>query len=179
MKSGFLLGALLAVAPVAAPAADKEKVVWLLSQNQGKSWCAYADGEEFKRAVAVQSPEESARVTTFAGEIMELEYQKSPSSGAWVVMDKYIYTGAKLVLQRTNLLLQQGLEVLQETTISGAAAAPFRIVSSTTLDGQKASRPDVAYPDVPVRTSWTAFAFLEVARKLEAAAALELCDKVN
>lgn len=187
MKPGFFLAVLLALAPLGAPAADKvadkgadkEKVTWLLSQNGGKSWCAYADGEEFKRAVAVQQPEESARVTTFAGDVLELEYQINPPTGEWVVMDKYAYTGGKLILQRTNLLLLQGLEAVQEATITGSVAAPFRVVSLTTLDGAKTARADVTYPKVPVRTSWKAFAFLDVARKIEAAAVPELCGKVN
>ena len=162
-----------------ALAADKEKVAWLLSQNGGKSWCAYADSGEYKRAVAVQQPAETARVINFAGDVVELEYQMSAPTGDWVVMDKYSYTGAKLGLRRTNLLLREGLEVVQETTITGKSAAPLRVISMTTLDGSKTARTDVVYPEVPVRTTWKAFGFLDVAKKLEVAAAPEVCDKVN
>ena len=165
--------------PLAAQAADKERPIWLLSQNGGKSWCAYADSEDYKRAVAVQQPAETARVITFAGDVVELEYQISAPTGEWVVMDKYSYTGAKLVLRRTTLLLAEGLEVVQESTITGQTATPLRVVSMTTLDGNKTSRTDVTYPGVPVRTTWKAFPFLDVAKKLDTAAAPELCDKVN
>src|SRR4051812_2632872 len=109
MKSALLLSVLLALAPLGAAAADQEKTYWLLSQNGGKSWCAYADGAEYKRAVAVQQPAETARVITFGGDVVELEYQVASAGGDWIVMDKYGYTDAKLVLRRTNLLLQEGL----------------------------------------------------------------------
>lgn len=165
--------------PPAAGAAETEKVYWLLSQNSGKTWCAYSNGDDYKRAVAVQQPAETARVAIFAGEVMELEYQITPASGEWVVMDKYIYTGAKPVLQRTSLLLLEGLEVVQETTIGGATAAPLRVVSIKTLDGEKATRAPRANPDVPVRATWKDFTFLAVARKLESAAAPEICERVN
>lgn len=182
LPATILLGALLgvpALASLAGQAADKEKVTWLFSQNGGKSWCAYADGEEYRRAVGVQQPAETARVITFAGDVLELEYQITPATGDWVVMDKYGYADGKLILRRTNLLLLEGLEVVQETAVSGATVAPFRIVSAKTLDGEKTTRAPRAYPDVPVRTGWKAFAFLDVAKKMEAAGAPELCEKVS
>ena len=61
----------------------------------------------------------------------------------------------------------------------GAVAAPFRVVSATTLDGKDVTRTDVSYPEVPVRTSLKAFAFLDVARKMNSTGAHELCEKVN
>lgn len=178
MKPALLL-ILLALAPFNAQAAEKEKVTWLFSQNAGKTWCAYANAEDYKHAVGVQQPPETARVVTFGGDVLELEYQITPATGDWVVMDKYGYTAGKMVLNRTNLLLLEGLEVVQETTITGAKAAPLKVVSSTNIDGSKDARTARSYPDVPVRTSWKAFAFLDVARKLEAAGGPELCDKVN
>lgn len=179
MKPRFLPLLLLAVTPFADRAAETEKVTWLFSQNAGKSWCAYADGEEYRRAVGVQQPAETARVITFMGDVLELEYQITPATGDWVVMDKYAYTDAKLILRRTNLLLTEGLEVVQETTIAGAAAAALRVVSAKTLDGEKTTRAPRAYPDVPVRATWKAFPFLDIARKMNAAGAPELCEKVN
>lgn len=183
MKSDVLhtlafLGALASM-PLDAGAAETEKVYWLFSQAAGKTWCAYSGSEEYRRAVGVQQPAETARVITFAGDVLELEYQITPVTGDWVVMDKYGYTDGKLMLRRTNLLVLEGLEVVQETTITGAAAAPFRTVSAKTLDGEKTARAPSTYPEVPVRTGWTAFPFLAVARKMEAAGARELCEKVN
>lgn len=183
MKSDVLptlafLGALAAI-PLDAGAAETEKVYWLFSQAGGKTWCAYADSEEHRRAVGLQQPAETARVIIFAGDVLELEYQITPATGDWVVMDKYGYTDGKLMLRRTNLLLLEDLEVVQETTITGAAAAPFRVISAKTLDGEKTARAPRAYPEVPVRTSWTAFPFLTVAKKMEATGAPELCEKVN
>ncbi len=183
MKPGVLLSiaclALSAFTPCAAQAADAEKATWLFSQNAGKTWCAYANNEDYRRAVGVQQPAETARVITFAGDVLELEYQITPPTGDWVVMDRYGYSGGKLALRRTTLLLLEGLEVVQETTISGAKAAPLKTISSTNLDGSKDARQPRSAPDVPVRTTFKAFAFLEVARKLEATGGLELCERVN
>ena len=64
----FLPAIALGALSLSALAADKEKVTWLFSQNAGKSWCAYADSEEYRRAVGVQQPAETARVITFAGD---------------------------------------------------------------------------------------------------------------
>lgn len=183
MKSGVLpalafLG-LFSLTPLDAGAAESEKVYWLFSQAGGKTWCAFADSEEYKRAVGVQQPAETARVVTFAGEVLELEYQVTPPTGDWVVMDRYAYTDGRLTLRRTNLLLLEGLEVVQETAIVGANAAAFRVVSAKTLDGEETARQPRAYPDVPVRTAWKAFPFLDVARKLESAAVPEVCERVN
>ena len=147
--------------------------------RSGKSWCAYADSEDYRRAVGVRQPAETARAVMFAGDAVELEYQVTPESGDWAVMDKYSYTNGKLGLRRTNVLVQEGLEIVQETTITGAVAAPFRVVSATTLDGKDVTRTDVSYPEVPVRTSLKAFAFLDVARKMNSTGAHELCEKVN
>lgn len=182
VSPGVFLGVLLSLAafpPSAALPANKgdtEKVTWLFSQNSGKSWCAYTDSAEYRRAVGIQQPAETARLVTFAGDVLELEYQITPASGDWVVMDKYSYTDGKLILRRTNLLLLEGLEIMQEATIGGAA---LRVVSAKTLDGENTTRAPKAYPDVPVRTTWKAFPFLDVARKREAVGTPELCEKVS
>lgn len=180
MKSIFLMTLLfLACAVMDSRADDKESVYWLLAQEDGQSWCGYSSAAAFKSAVAGQKRSENAEVTYFAGDVVDLTHQVSAENGDWVVFEKYTYVGGKLTLRRTNLLVQQNLEVIQETTIRGSKAEPFRIVSAATLDGKKASGENVDYPAVPVQTNLKDFPFLKVSKKMDASSTPVLCEKVN
>jgi hypothetical protein len=170
---------LLACAAMDARAGEQESVYWLLAQEDGHSWCGYSSAESFKRALKTQKRSENAQVTYYANDVVEMTHEVSAENGDWVVVDKYAYADGKMTLRRTNLLVQQNLEVIQETTIRGAAAAPLRIASAATLDGQKASTENVTYPDVPVRSNWKDFPFLSVSKKMNASATPVLCEKVD
>ena len=169
----------LAWTAMAVRAADTETVYWLLAQEDGQSWCGFSDPEAFRRAIAIQKRSENAEATYYAGDVVDLTHQVSADNGDWVVIEKYAYAGGKLTLRRTNLLVLQNLEVIQETTIRGSTAEPFRIVSAATLDGKKATGENAAYPEVPVRTSLKDFAFLNVSKKMDASSTSVLCEKVN
>ena len=95
------------------------------------------------------------------------------------MVDKYAYAGGKLTLRRSNVLLPQNLEVIQETTITGKVAAPFKTVSFASLDGQKIPERAVDYPKVPVATTWDVFPFLAIAKKMLAGSAPMLCEKLK
>jgi hypothetical protein len=164
---------------IGARASDRETVYWLLAQEDGHSWCGYSSAEAFTRALKTQKRSENAQVTYYANDVVEMTHEVSAENGDWVVVDKYAYAGGRLTLRRINLLVQQNLEVVQETTASGATAAPFRTVSAATLDGQKASAENVTYPAVPVRTNWKDFPFLAVSKKMDASSTPVLCEKVD
>ncbi len=180
MKPKILLSAFLLVcAAVDSRASDTETVYWLLAQEDGQSWCGYSNITAFKKAVEGQKRSENAEVTYFSGEVIDLTHQVSADNGDWVVIDKYAYAGGRLTLRRTSLLVLQDLEVIQETTIRGSTAAPFRIVSAATLDGKKASGENADYPPVAVQTNLKDFPFLKVSKKMDASSTPVLCEKVN
>lgn len=176
---GPLALVLAALLPLSAAAADRDTTVWLLAQNDGSAWCAFSDIAAFNTAVTHQAPRESAHVTYYGDDILELSHQVNPASGDWVVVDHYAYTNGKLTLRRNTVLLLENLEVVQETAIGGGKAAPFKVVSFATLDGQKAPERAVDYPKVPVATSWEVLPFLAISKKLLGGSVPFLCEKLK
>ncbi len=152
---------------------------WLLLKGDGRTWCGYRDSAEFKPAAASQKPSESARVTYSSDRLTELTYQIEPESGDWIVVDKYTLTDSAVFLRRANLLAQQNLEIIQQTTIRGGKAEPLRKVSVTTLDGKQAEASNIDFPDVPVRTNLTEMPLMRVVAEMRTRGISRLCMKVK
>jgi hypothetical protein len=139
---------------------------WFASGPERSSWCGYANEVAFKADVESQKPTESARVVFSSGKIKEVTYQVQPESGDWVVIDKYTSTISGMALKRANLLAQENLQIIQQSTITGSNASSFRTESITTLDGKKAKASKVDYPEVPVRTNPSKFPFMGLVKQL-------------
>jgi hypothetical protein len=139
---------------------------WFASGPERSSWCGYANEATFKTDVEKQKPTESARVVFSSGRIKEITYQVQPESGDWVVIDKYTANSGGMAIKRATLLEEDNLQIIQQATIKGSKASPFRTESVTTLDGKKAKASKVDYPEVPVMTNPSKFPFMVLVKQL-------------
>lgn len=170
----------LAVLSTAFTAPALSKSYWLLARNDDHTWCGYSNPAEFKSDAAKLRPGESARVTYSSGKLTEITYQVEPDSADWIVIDKYTESGNELRLRRANLLAQQNLEIIEETTISDGKGKPFSLVRVTTLDGRKAQAPPkLDLPSVPVRTTLSSMPFIEVLSEMRSRSMAKLCKQLQ
>ena len=144
-------------------------------EDDGHTWCAYKDPAEFQYDVATMKPTESARMTYVASTPAEITYQVEAESADWIVIDKYTLVKGEALLQRANLMAQQNLQVIQETTIHAGQAEAFHIVSVTTLDGMTADLPNVDFPSVPVSTDPLSLPFVPVIAEMRSRGMGKLC----
>jgi len=147
----------------------------LLLKGDGHTWCAYKDPADFKADAASLKPTDSARITYQAGTLAELTYQVEAESGDWIVIDKYTPSNGDILLRRANLMAQQNLQIIQETTVHDGKAGPFRVVSVTTLDGKKAELSNVDFPGVPVKTDLLSQPFVQVVADMRTRTLTKLC----
>lgn len=168
-------------APTAARAAAPESGSYsVLLREDGQTWCAFRDAATFQAEVEKLKPTDSARVTFSAEKLTELTYQIEAESGDWIVVDQYTPQDGSTDLRRANLLAQDNRQVIQEATIRGGKADPFRLISVSTLDGKKAEpSPNADLPDVPVQTSLDAFPFVRLVVELRNQSVGQLCKKLN
>jgi hypothetical protein len=149
----------------------------VLLKSDGHTWCAYKDSEEFKSEAAAVKPTESARVSYLSSKLTELTYQIEAESGDWIVIDKYTPSDVDVLLRRANLLVQENLQIIQETVIHGGKADAFHLVSVTTLDGKKAELPaNIDFPSVPVKSDLLATPFMRVISEMRRRSAGKLCN---
>ena len=167
--------------PTPEPAAASESgSIFVLLREDGQTWCAYKYAAAFQAEVERAKPTDSARVTFSADKLTELAYQIEAESGDWVVVDKYTPKDGVVVLRRATLLAQENLQVIQEATIRGGKAGPFRLMSVGTLDGKSAElSPNADLPDVPVQTNLDAVPFVRLVVELRRQSAGQICKKLN
>jgi hypothetical protein len=147
----------------------------VLLKDDGHTWCAYKDPADFKAAAATLRPTDSARITYRASTLTELTYQVEAESGDWIVIDKYTPSNGDLLLRRANLMAQENLQIIQESTIHDGKAGSFHTVSVTTLDGKKAALSNIDLPPVPVKTDLFAQPFVRVVNEMRSRTVAKLC----
>jgi hypothetical protein len=175
-----LLAAILFGAAAALTAAqDLPQSYFLLVQDDGRTWCAYQDSAEFKSVATSQNPLESAAVVYSSGKLVALAYQTEAESGDWIVVDKYTASNDEILLRRTNLLTQENLQIIQETSIHRGNAGPLRLVSVSTLDGGKAEPSNVDFPAVPLRTNLLSIPFVQMVDEMRQRGLGKLCKKLD
>jgi hypothetical protein len=158
---------------------DSSKTYWLLSRDDGRTWCGYSDVSAFKSDADKRTPTESARVTYSAGKLLELMYQLEPESGDWIVIDTYTPSNDEVLLRRANLLTQQNLQIIQRTVIHDGKVEPLRVAGVTTLDGKKTKASNIDLPDVPVRSNLARIPFMSVASEMRSRSLSNFCKKVE
>jgi len=153
----------------------------VLLKDDGQTWCAYKNSNEFQTEATNLKPTESARITYAAGKLSELTYQVEAGSGDWIVVDRYTPVAGGFNLRRANLLAQEKLQVIQETTVLGSKAEPFHVVNVSTLtDGKKADLPrNLDFPEVPVKTNLSATLFVQVVSEMRGRSLGKLCKKTD
>jgi len=172
----IVLAAALMAMSFSASAQVASASYWLLLKDDGHTWCGYADMAEFTSEVNQLKPTESARVTYSPEKLTEFTYQVEPESGDWVVVDKYTPSNGELIIMRANLLAQDNLQIIQESSIREGNIEPFRIVSTTTLDGKTVTPPgDIDLPSVPVNANISGLPFLAVAAEMRKQSIPKLC----
>ena len=72
--------AVLTVLSLAASAQVAPASYWLLSKDDGHTWCGYTNMDEFTSDVKELNPEESARATYSSDKLTEVTYQVEPES---------------------------------------------------------------------------------------------------
>lgn len=169
----------LAVLALMSSAVSAEPVslsIWVLSKDNGQTWCAYKAMNDFTSEVNTLRPTESIRVNYSSGKISDFTYQVEAESGDWIVVDKYTPSPKGMILRRANLLAQQNIQIIEETTILGGKAQPFRIINATTLDGKaKANPSNIDLPAVPVLANISRLPFLQVADEIQRRSVEKLC----
>ena len=147
----------------------------VLLKDDGHTWCAYRNPDEFKVDAAALKPTDSVRMTYQANALTELTYQIEAESGDWIVVDKYTPSNGDLLLKRANLMAQENLQIIQEAVIHEGKVGAFRIVSVTTLDGKKAEMSNVDLPTVPAKTDLLGQPFVQLVTDLRSRAIAKLC----
>jgi hypothetical protein len=147
----------------------------VLLKDDGHTWCAYKNQDEFRADAAALKPTESVRITYEASAITELTHQVDAESGDWIVIDKYTPSNGDLLLKRANLMVQPNLQIIQEATIHDGKAGAFRVVSVTTLDGKKAELSNVDFPTIPQITDLVVQPFVRVVTELRSRTVAKLC----
>ena len=172
----MLIAAVVALGSVVCLAAQPTSESFnVLLKDDGHTWCAYKNQDEFKADAAALKPTESVRITYQASAITELTYQVDAESGDWIVIDKYTPSNGDLLLKRANLMVQPNLQIIQEATIHDGKASAFRVVSVTTLDGKKAELSNVDFPAIPQITDLVVQPFVRVVAEMRSRAVAKLC----
>jgi hypothetical protein len=149
---------------------------WLLLKEDGHTWCGYANMDRFISDLKEQQTTETARVTYSSDKLTEVTYQVEPESGDWMIVDKYTPSKDGLVLRRANLLTQDNIQVIQETSIHGGKIDPFRVISTATLDGKKVEgSSSLDLPNVSVRANLSEMPFVDVVADMRRQSILKLC----
>jgi len=148
-----------------ARATGIEDSYWLLLREDGHTWCGYVDQVEFTAEVSRWIPLETATMRYSTHQLIAVSHQVQSGSGDWIVIDQYTPESGDWVLQRTSLLTQRRLQVIQQARIHAGVAAPFRRVRITALDRRDGDRgkvdiADEDLPAVPVQTSVSRMAFV-------------------
>lgn len=147
----------------------------VLLKDDGHTWCAFKNQDEFKADAAALKPTDSVRITYQGNALTELTYQVEAESGDWIVIDKYTPSNGDLLLRRANLMAQENLQIIQEATIHDGKAGAFHVVNVTTLDGKKAELSNVEFPAVPVKTDLLGQPFVRVVSEMRTEAVAKLC----
>jgi hypothetical protein len=148
---------------------------WFFLKDGGHTWCGYTEMVQFTSDVMELKPAETVGATYSSDKLLEVTYQIEPQSGDWIVVDKYTPADGGLTLRRANLLAQNNLQIVEETSIHGGKAEPFHVLSTTTLDGKKAEASNVDLPDVSVRTGFSGEPFLAVVSEMRKQSVSKLC----
>lgn len=144
----------MSLATSIASAQGFSRSYWLVADNQRHEWCGYTDPNAYQSAAAKLKATQSAIVTYKLGELTELTQQWVADNGSWIVIDQYTPSHGVLQLQRTNMLSQQNLRVVQSASIQAGKVGPLRTVQVTRLEGQPASAPaNLQLPSVAVMTN--------------------------
>jgi hypothetical protein len=164
MKLPWVVAALVLTAlSFGAPAQVASTTYWLLSKQDGHTWCGYADMAEFTSDVKNRTPTESARATYASDKLIEVTYKFTPAND-------------QLILRRANSLAQDNLRIVEETFIHGGRVEPFHILSTTTLDGTKAEAPSsIDLPSVSVITDLSKTPFLAAVAEMRRQSISKLC----
>jgi hypothetical protein len=175
-----LLVALLMAASLSCASEPRASTSYFLYvKDDGRTWCGYTDMTEFSAATKESAPTESARVTFASNDLVEITYQATPESGDWIVVDKYTPSKDQVVLRRATLLSQRRLQIIQETTIVGGAVAPFRVLSTSTLDGKPTTATDLDMPDVAVRQKLSSFPFMALVKEMRDRSSSKVCRRLQ
>src|ERR1700761_280691 len=105
----------IAIALMAISFGASAQTYWLMQEDGGHTWCGYTNTVEFTSDAEKLRPTDSVKVTYASDKLAEFIYQLEPASGAWIVVDTYTPSPDALILRRTNLLTQTGLQIVQET----------------------------------------------------------------
>ena len=172
----MVIAAVAAIGSVACSAAQVSSESFnVLLENDGHTWCAYTNTDEFKVDAAALKPTDSVRITYQANAITELTYQVEAESGDWIVIDKYTPSNGDLLLKRASLMAQENLQIIQESVIHQGKVGAFRTVSVTTLDGRNADMSNVDLPTVPAITDLLGQPFVAVVTDMRSRALAKLC----
>lgn len=156
----------------AQPASESFAV---LLRDDGHTWCAYKNLDEFNVEAAALKPTDSVRITYQANALAELTYQIEAESGDWIVIDKYTPSNGDLHLRRAILLAQEDLQIIQESVIHEGKVGAFRTVGVTTLNGKKAKLSNVDLPAVPAKPDLLLQPFVQVVTDMRSRALAKLC----
>lgn len=184
IKMRFRSAAMAVIAGIAVCSYAQDDIAsesyWALLKDDGQTWCAYANANEFQADAANPTPIESAKVTYSAGKLSEVTHQIEPRSGDWVVIDEYTPLTDGATLKRTNLLMAAKLRVVQQAKILGGRVEPFEIASVHTLPGKPTHLPpDVDFPQVSASADPSTLAFVELAGELRGRSLGKLCKKIG
>lgn len=146
-----------------------------LLRDDGRTWCAYKNQDEFRVDAAALKPTDIVRITYQANAFTELTYQIEAESGDWIVIDKYTPSNGDLLLRRASLMAQESLQIIQESVIHEGKVGAFRTVSVTTLDGKRAELLNVDLPVVPVKTVLLGQPFVQVVADMRSHALRKFC----
>jgi hypothetical protein len=153
---------------------------WLVADSQRHEWCGYADPNSFQTTAAKLKATQSAIVTYKFGKLTELTQQVVADNGRSIVIDRYTPERGTLQLQRTNVLSEQNLRVVQSASIHGSRAAPLHTVTVTTLQGQPASAPaNLALPTVAVMTDLNSAPYMLLVTQMRHESIPTLCRRAQ
>ncbi|HEX4049567.1 MAG TPA: hypothetical protein VHY19_01635 [Steroidobacteraceae bacterium] len=170
----------MSLATSIASAQGFAKSYWLVADNQRHEWCGYAEPSAFQSAAVKLKATQSAIVTYTLGKLTELTHQVLADNGSWVVIDRYTPSHGAVELQRTNMLSQQNLRVVQRASIQASKAAPLRTVLVTTLQGQPASAPaSLTLPTVAVMTDLNSAPYMLLVTQMRHESITTLCRRVQ
>lgn len=152
----------------------------VLLRNGTQTWCGYTGPDQFQAAVIKEKPRESAVVTYSLGRPTQITHQLQAPSGDWTIVDRYTPAGGGFMLQRTDYLSTQNLQVVQSADVAHGVAGPLRIVGVTGAQGQKTAPPaNLQLPSVPVITDMKRAPFMLVITAMRHESVPTLCTRVQ
>lgn len=175
---GWLIASLTLWQRVSAQTASQS--YWLLSKDDGQTWCGYEKQAAFKSIADTLEPIQSVRVSYSSDTLSDLTYKVNAESGDWIVIDKYTPAGTEIRLLRATLFVQAELQVIEDATIRHGKVGPFRIDSVTTFAGKRAEVPNgIDFPNVPIWTDLAATPFMTVVAEMRGRSLVTLCRSVK